>query len=558
MSATNKESTDTPAQEVRALLVMNQEDGGFDCLGSARVPDGAIGVAITCPIAQLGARGKGVPSDLGYAAGWASIKSLPAMPAWQAFPPVPNSAFLPAALTRDVNSVGAGACLSRVLPPCAIWPYAEEPCPVTESTASSGSGSSPVTSGSADYPDHDRAIRLYGEQLAGDPAELYRGMRSEFGSVAPILLDGDIPAWFVLGYREMHLITSSPQLFARDCRRWNAWDRIPADWPLMPFVGWAPSVMFAEGSEHQRRAGAIGDALDAVDRTDLARICEQVSDQLIDGFTGNGEADLVADYANQIPMRVIAPLFGLPESDTPALVQDIADSLDVAEKANAAHQRNYVRMQELVAARHDKPGRDVPSRMIAHPSGLADDEIIIDLLVVMAAAQQPTANWIGNALRLMLIDDQFSLTLQGGRSSVGQALTEVLWKDTPTQNFIGRWAVQDCDLGGRRVRKGDLLVLGLAAANADPRVRPSSFADTGMNRAHMSFGHGEHGCPYPAPELAEIIARTAVEVLLDRIPDVMLAVGGGELRWRPSLWMRGLYSLPVKFSPDVRVTPRLA
>jgi hypothetical protein len=47
-------------------------------------------------------------------------------------------------------------------------------------------------------------------------------------------------------------------------------------------------------------------------------------------------------------------------------------------------------------------------------------------------------------------------------------------------------------------------------------------------------------------------------VLLDRIPDVMLAVGGGELRWRPSLWMRGLYSLPVKFSHDVRVTPRLA
>jgi cytochrome P450 len=414
---------------------------------------------------------------------------------------------------------------------------------VTDSRSASDSGSPPA------------AVRLYGEHLAGDPAELYRSMRSEFGSVAPVLLDGDIPAWFVLGYREMYLITSSPQLFARDCRRWNMWDKIPGDWPLMPYVGWTPSVMFTESAEHQRRAGAIGDALDAIGRTELAGICERVSDWLIDTFSGDGEADLMAAYAHQIPMRVIARLFGLPESETPGLVQDIADSLDVAEKANAAHERNYARMQELLKARREKPGNDVPSRMIAHPAGLSDEEIVIDLLVVMAAAQQPTANWIGNTLRLMLADDQFSLTLQGGRGSVAQALTEVLWKDTPTQNFIGRWAVQDCDVGGQRVRKGDLLVLGLAAANADPKIHPASFDDS-VNRAHMSFGHGEHGCPFPSPELAEVIARTAVEVLLDRIPDVALAVPPEKLRWRPSLWMRGLFSLPVEFTPSYRSPQR--
>jgi cytochrome P450 len=414
---------------------------------------------------------------------------------------------------------------------------------------------SPVTS-PATAAAHAGPVRLYGEQLAADPAELYRSMRGEYGRVAPILLDGDIPAWFVLGYREVHIVTSNPGMFARDCRRWNAWDKIPGDWPLMPFVGWTPSVMFAEGAEHQRRAGAIGDALDAVDRTELVLICSQVADWLIDGFGGTGEADLIADYAQQIPMRVVARLFGIPDAQTPALVQDIADSLDVAEKALPAHQRNFTRMQQLLEVKHEKPGRDVPSRMIAHPSGLTDDEIIIDLLVVMAAAQQPTANWIGNALRLMLVDDKFSLSLQGGRSSAGQALNEVLWKDTPTQNFIGRWAVQDCELGGQRIRRGDLLVLGLAAANADPQAHPSSFMDSGANRAHMSFGHGEHGCPFPAPELAEVIARTAVEVLLDRVPDVELAVEPEELRWRPSLWMRGLFALPAKFSPVIHVMPQ--
>ncbi|MCL2583807.1 MAG: cytochrome P450 [Streptosporangiales bacterium] len=407
---------------------------------------------------------------------------------------------------------------------------------------------------SRSLPDDQPApVRLYGEHLAGDPAELYRSVRSEFGGVAPALLDGDIPAWLVVGYREVHTVTSTPRLFARDCRRWNMWDEIPDDWPLLPFVGWAPSVMFTEGTEHRRRAGAIGDALDAVDRTDLKTICERVADRLIDDFATDGQADLIEQYATRIPIGVIARSFGISEEDTPALVQDIADSLDVAEKANAAHERNHARMQDLVRARRARPSEDVPSRMIAHPAGLEDEEIVMDLLVVLAAAQQPTANWIGNALRLMLADDEFSLALQGGRASVGQALTEVLWEDTPTQNFIGRWAVQDCEVGGQRVRKGDLLILGLAAANMDPRIRPDARAGAG-NRAHLSFGQGEHGCPFPAPELAEIIARTAIEVLLDRIPDVGLGVPSGELRWRPSLWMRGLFSLPARFTPATRVT----
>jgi cytochrome P450 len=152
----------------------------------------------------------------------------------------------------------------------------------------------------------------------------------------------------------------------------------------------------------------------------------------------------------------------------------------------------------------------------------------------------------------MLADEHFSLTLQGGRGSADQALNEVLWKDTPVQNLIGRYATQNCEIGGHQIRKGDLLVLGLAAANADPHVRPDSFAEVRVNRAHMSFAQGEHSCPFAAPEIAEIIARTAIEVLLDRLPDVELSVPIEEIRWRPAAWVRGLYSLPVTFTPVAR------
>ncbi|MFH8986418.1 cytochrome P450 [Streptomyces varsoviensis] len=398
-------------------------------------------------------------------------------------------------------------------------------------------------------PAHQGAVPLYGEGFQSDPARLYRELRRDHGPVAPILLDGGIPAWFVLGYREVHQVAGDSQLFARDSRRWHAWDRIPPDWPLLPYVGYQPSVMFAEGPEHRRRAGAISDALAAVDQFELRQICERVADSLIDTFAGRGEADLMADFAFRMPMLVVAELFGLPTAEIPPLVRDIADSLDETAGAIEAHQRVAARMGRLVQDKRVHPGPDVPSRLLGHAAGLAEEEIVIDLLVVMAAAQQPTANWIGNTLRLMLTDDRFAVTLAGGRRSVGQALNEVLWEDTPTQNFIGRWATRDTQLGGKRIRTGDLLVLGLAAANNDPQVRPDSYAGSEGNQAHMSFSHGEHSCPYPAPEIAEVIAKAAVEILLDRLPDVVLAVEARELVWRPSVWMRGLAALPVGFTP---------
>ncbi|WP_201260866.1 cytochrome P450 [Embleya scabrispora] len=398
-------------------------------------------------------------------------------------------------------------------------------------------------------PSHEGAARLSGPGLWQDPHGMYRKLRQEYGSVAPILLDGDIPAWFVLGYREVHHVTANDQMFARDSRRWHAWDRIPPDWPLMPFVGYQPSVMFTEGPEHRRRAGAISDALAAVDQFELRAQAERIADRLVDDFAGVGEAELMADYAHRLPSLVVARLFGLPEEETPDLVRDLAGSLDGGEGAVEAYLRVRDTMARLLRRKRERPGADVPSRLLVHPAELAEEELIQDMLVVMAAAQQPTANWIGNTLRLMLTDDRFALTLSGGRRSVGQALNEVLWEDTPTQNFIGRWAVRSTVLGGQKIKAGDLLVLGLSAANTDPQVRPDSHAGAAGNSAHMSFSHGEHRCPYPAPELAEVIARAAIEVLLDRLPDVHLSVPTRELVWRDSVWMRGLENLPVEFTP---------
>nr|WP_202455600.1 cytochrome P450 [Streptomyces sp. SID8367] len=392
-------------------------------------------------------------------------------------------------------------------------------------------------------------------QYQQTPSQLYRALRSEHGPVAPVLLDGDVPAWLVLGYAELGYVTSHDELFARDSRRWNQWEHIPADWPLMPFVGYQPSVLFTEGDEHRRRAGVITHALEQVDQFELARDCAQIADRLITAFAGSGQAELMSAYAHALPMRAAVQMCGMPElaDETQDLVDDLRISLDANEGDDpvAAYVRVGERIARLVREKRERPGADVTSRMILDPAGLTDEEIVQDLISVIAAAQQPTANWICNTLRLLLTDERFAINVSGGRLSVGEALNEVLWLDTPTQNFIGRWAVRDTQLGGRQIRAGDCVVLGLAAANSDPQIWPEGHVGA-ENAAHLSFSNGEHRCPYPAPLLADVIARTAVETLLDKLPDLVLAVEPADLSWRPSIWMRGLTALPVSFTPVVQ------
>lgn len=399
------------------------------------------------------------------------------------------------------------------------------------------------------YPSHAEAVALHGPRFQQNPAELYAELRRQHGPVAPVLLEGGIPAWFVMGYREVHHVLSNDQLYARDSRRWREWDRIPPDWPLMSTVGYQPSVVFCEGAEHRRRSGAISDALFGVDQFELRSQTERIADQLIDEFVGIGEADLMSGYAFPAPLLVLAKQFGLSDQEGLNLLGDMIATVDGAEDAQPAFQRMMAMMGQLMERSRAYPGPNIPSRLAYHEAALTDEELVNDLTTTMIAAHRPMADWIGNTLRLMLTDPRFAVSLAGGRRSVGQAMNEVLWEDTPTQNYIGRWASRNTQLGGQQIKAGDLLVLGLAAANTDPQVRPDSFEDTKGNQAQMSFSHGEHACPYPASELADVICRTTIEVLLDRLPDVVLAVPPTSLVWSPSVWMRSLTSLPVRFTP---------
>lgn len=155
--------------------------------------------------------------------------------------------------------------------------------------------------------------------------------------------------------------------------------------------------------------------------------------------------------------------------------------------------------------------------------------------------------WIAQTLRLMLTDPRFAGRVRGGRLGVDDALDEVLWRDPPQANLPARFALRDVELAGQPVAEGDALILGLAAANADPRVHSDDLWNEIGNRSHLSWSAGPHACPAHVP--ARIIAKSAVESALHLLPDIRLAIPADEIVLIPSPWNRCPASLPVTFTP---------
>ncbi len=393
-------------------------------------------------------------------------------------------------------------------------------------------------------------VRLYDERFNTDPQGFYQWMRERHGPVVPVLMEGDVPAWLVIGYRELHHVLNSPDTFARDPRRWNAWHLVPENWPLLPVLAPMPNLLSAEGEDHRRRTAAVNDALNGADPHEVRTVTARIADRLIDGFCGSTGTDLRARYAQRLPALVLCWMYGLDDERGEVVTDLMSTVFDAGPESVGAHAAIVAEFTDLIAARRAEPGADVVSRMIAHPAGYGDEDLNAELVAVLGGGHQTTAEWIGNALRLMLTDDRFAVSIAGARSSVGEALVEVLWEDSPSQMNAGRFAAHDVRLDGRHIGKGDLILLGFAAANKDPRLRDDGHAGAVRgNHAHLSFSHGEHSCPHAARGIAEIMAATAIEVLLDRLPDVELAIPAGEVRWRPSPWVRGVTSLPVTFTP---------
>ncbi|WP_313896362.1 cytochrome P450, partial [Streptomyces sp. YIM 98790] len=349
----------------------------------------------------------------------------------------------------------------------------------------------------------------------------------------------------VTGYETALRVLRSPELFSKDPRRWRdlAEGRVPQDSPVLPMMIHRPNALWSDGAEHRRLRQAITDALDRLEPAEVRAFTEESADTLIDRFAPDGEADLRNQYAKVLPLLVFNRLFGCPAGHGDLLVEGMSGIFDGrdAERCNDLLTRTAA---DLVGLKRREPGPDVVSWLIDHPAGLTDEELVHQLVLLLGAGTEPEQNLIVNALRLLLADERFATSLTGGRLAVEDALDEVLWKDPPMDNYAIHYPVRDVELDGVLLPEGMPVVVSFAAANTDPAHAVEQRAG---NRAHLAWSAGPHACP--AQRQARLIATVAVERLLDRLPDLELAVPDGALARRPGPFHRALAALPVRFPP---------
>jgi cytochrome P450 len=394
---------------------------------------------------------------------------------------------------------------------------------------------------------------LVSTTMCPEPRHAFEKLREEYGPVAPVELEPGINGWLVLGYQEILTVARQEQVFAADPVNWSVYqqDRLAPDSQVRAMMTPYDNAFFTDGERHRRLRAPIDGGLARIDQRQLRRAVAALCTNVIAEFAGRGEADLVADYAAIIPVLAMAEVFGLDAAQGRALYQGLLELYSWQGDAEAARNRVVGLAAEAVAARRAAPTKDLTSYLAENPNLHSDAEIYDTMLLLIVGANENAINWISQTLRLMLTDGRFGGRLRGGRLGVDDALDEVLWRDPPFTNVAARYALRDTELGGQPIRRGDALILGLAAANADPRIHTDggTFTEVG-NRAHVSWSAGPHSCP--ARILARLIVRTAVETALHRLPGVRLAIPAEEVAPVDSAWTRGPASLPVRFPPVER------
>ena len=308
------------------------------------------------------------------------------------------------------------------------------------------------------------------------------------------------------------------------------------------------SLLELEPPEHTRLRGLINRAFVSRQVERLAPAIAARTHQLIDGFEGERAADLIERFATPIPVAVIADLIGAPREMTNQMLAwshrmvamyQFGVTRAVEDEAAVASREFAAFVRDLVAERRRAPREDLISRLVeAESEGgkLSLDEMTTTIVLLLNAGHEATVHGLGNAIKALLE--------HGERPRADEeAVDELLRFDAPLHLFT-RYALQDLEIAGVKLRLGDQIGLLLGAANRDPKVfAQAPQLDLSRSRnPHLAFGAGIHFC-VGAP-LARLEMRVALPILFERLPRLRLAAPA---RYRDAFHFHGLVALPVEW-----------
>nr|WP_024127603.1 cytochrome P450 [Streptomyces sp. F12]AHE40367.1 Cytochrome P450 [Streptomyces sp. F12] len=389
---------------------------------------------------------------------------------------------------------------------------------------------------------------LHGAAFAARPLAVYDQLRSQ-GPVGWAEIAPNVHALVVTQHRAAITLLNDSRTYSKDSRRWAALadGQVPTDSPVLGMMAWRPSVLYTDGEEHARLRRAMDDCIARIDPHRLREITRRSALSLIGRVVGQGHADLMADFADVVPMLVFAELLGCPPEMTGRMVHACQDLISAGTEAARGAADFAGLLFELIQLRRARPGQDLTSWMITHDAELSDDEALHQLFCAVGAGIIPVAACTAWTLHLLLRDDEYAGSLSAGTLTVRRALEKALWQRPPMANFSVHFARHDTNLHGAHIPGGVPVLISHAAANTDPALPRDLGYD---NRAHLAWSAGPHRCP--AISQATTIVQSAVETILDQLWDMTLADDNPEPLLRHGPFHQCPQSMHVTFRPKSR------
>ncbi|MER7897761.1 cytochrome P450 [Streptomyces sp. NPDC096046] len=386
-------------------------------------------------------------------------------------------------------------------------------------------------------------VRLWEDGFARDPHSYYAALRAH-GPVGWAELAPGVAAYVVTDRRAALDLLRDTETFSHDPRPWEA--TVPDDSPVLGMMRWRPNTLFADGGAHLRYRTSLLDAFDLVEPHDLRARVHRAVHLLVSRIGPRGEADLVGEFTRPLMALVFNSLFGLPDSAGERLDSALGKLIEGGAQAAAGEAEFGGYVLELISAKRERRGDDLPSWLLDHPAGLTPEEVTWQVFLTLGAGHEPTANLVSNALSRILGNPAYYSTLTSGARPVTDAVLEVLHHETPLANYGIHYARTPLTFHGVWIRAAVPVVISYGAlAQAAERERGEDRHPS--DASHLSWSAGPHACPVKQHTL--LIATEAIERLTQWLPDLEPVLPRERLTWRPGPFHRSLTALPVRFSP---------
>jgi cytochrome P450 len=292
-------------------------------------------------------------------------------------------------------------------------------------------------------------------------------------------------------------------------------------------------MLTSDGDEHARQRRPFDEPFRVRPvRERFAAPVERHLDRLLGELAPRGGCELVEDFAAPYAIGLAGDVLGLSLDDV-ARIQGFYEAFAGAmtydgdpepqRRADRARAELDEILLEEVQRSRTRPDNSVTSAVANDPArGLADEEIVAQLRVILFGAIETVESTIANAVLLLLQHpDQLAL-LREQPGFAGNAIEEGM-RLIPPVAFIERWSAAPCTLGGVELGAGEFLGVSTVAANRDPGVFPAPARfdiRRGNARHHLTLSHGRHHCL--GFNLGRMQSQAAVTAILDRLPGLEL------------------------------------